>query len=338
MCIRIVECQEDEYIASQYWQMLLPVLRMISHLISQCRLTGLRAWKGAGLLNSEIQSLSVLYILLTLLWSRQHKKAIDLKLHQNFATAVMQATVMMRLSQIRSHYQMVCWGQLSASDLRPNFLTSHASNWLAVFSASTLFGFRWKTKSDFVEESWRLRPTWVLKTVLHIHMVAGEQHVTRQCTCHLEPHMSTTSMAFILASTFPAEVCCIHKSSLLSYMCTSGLQCFDTIGWAAGRASAYGGVLAWLCLERGAELRKAQLMPLPLTVSCFSKIQIGFTFLVLADPGSPGWRAIKGVCVCVLDQSQSKVFQNMESCHFIIEWHPVSSTCDLYAFRHWWFG
>jgi len=48
------------------------------------------------------------------------------------------------------------------------------------------------------------------------------------------------------------------------------------------------GVLAWLCLERGAELRKAQLMPLPLTVSCFSKIQIGFTFLVLADPGSPG--------------------------------------------------
>jgi len=43
----------------------------------------------------------------------------------------------------------------------------------------------------------------------------------------------------------------------------------------------------------------AQLMPLPLTVSCFSKIQIGFTFLVLADPGSPGHRAVKRVCVCV---------------------------------------
>jgi len=43
----------------------------------------------------------------------------------------------------------------------------------------------------------------------------------------------------------------------------------------------------------------AQLMPLPLTVSCFSKIQIGFTFLVPADPGSPGQRAIKRVCVCV---------------------------------------
>ena len=39
----------------------------------------------------------------------------------------------------------------------------------------------------------------------------------------------------------------------------------------------------------------AQLMPLPLTVSCFSKIQIGFTFLVPAHPGSPGQRAVKRV-------------------------------------------
>jgi len=40
-------------------------------------------------------------------------------------------------------------------------------------------------------------------------------------------------------------------------------------------------------------------MPLPLTVSCFSKIQIGFTFLVPAHLGSPGQRAVKRVCVCV---------------------------------------
>jgi len=46
-------------------------------------------------------------------------------------------------------------------------------------------------------------------------------------------------------------------------------------------------------------LHMAQLMPLPLTVSCFSKIQIGFTFLVPADLGSPGKRAVKRVCVCV---------------------------------------
>jgi len=41
-------------------------------------------------------------------------------------------------------------------------------------------------------------------------------------------------------------------------------------------------------------------MPLSLTVSCFSKIQIGFTFLVPAHPGGPGKRAVKWVCVCVL--------------------------------------
>jgi len=54
-----------------------------------------------------------------------------------------------------------------------------------------------------------------------------------------------------------------------------------------------------VCLQRGADLHMAQLMPLPHTVSCFSKIQIGFTFLVPAHPGSPGKRAIKRVCVCV---------------------------------------
>ena len=41
------------------------------------------------------------------------------------------------------------------------------------------------------------------------------------------------------------------------------------------------------CLELGADLQTAQLMPLPLTVSCFSKIQIGLTFLVSAHLGSP---------------------------------------------------
>ena len=48
-----------------------------------------------------------------------------------------------------------------------------------------------------------------------------------------------------------------------------------------------------ICLERGADLHMAQLMPLPLTVSCSSKIQIGFTFLVPAFPGCPGKEAVK---------------------------------------------
>jgi len=43
-----------------------------------------------------------------------------------------------------------------------------------------------------------------------------------------------------------------------------------------------------ICLERGADLHMAQLMPLPLTVSCSSKIQIGFTLPVPAHLGKKG--------------------------------------------------
>jgi len=55
-----------------------------------------------------------------------------------------------------------------------------------------------------------------------------------------------------------------------------------------------------ICLKRGADLHTAQLMPLPLTVSCASKIQIGFTFLVLAHLGSPEKRAVKRVCAACM--------------------------------------
>ena len=83
---------------------------------------------------------------------------------------------------------------------------------------------------------------------------------------------------------------------LYLYLC---LQCFDAVGWVAGRASGLKKTEWWgagmvICLERGADLHMAQLMPLPLTVSCSSKIQIGFTFLVPAhlsssrDPGTKG--------------------------------------------------
>ena len=54
-----------------------------------------------------------------------------------------------------------------------------------------------------------------------------------------------------------------------------------------------------VCLKRGADLHTTLLMPLPLTVSCSSKIQTGFTFLVPAHLGSPGKRAVKRVCVCM---------------------------------------
>jgi len=55
-----------------------------------------------------------------------------------------------------------------------------------------------------------------------------------------------------------------------------------------------------ICLERGADLHMFQQIPLPLTVSCFSKIQIGFAFLVPAHLGSPGERAVRRVCIDAL--------------------------------------
>ena len=70
--------------------------------------------------------------------------------------------------------------------------------------------------------------------------------------------------------------------------------CKKTEWWGAGVV---------ICLELGADMHMAQLMPLPLTVACFSKIQIGFTFLVPAHLGSPGKRAVKRVCVCLLKVS-----------------------------------
>jgi len=62
-----------------------------------------------------------------------------------------------------------------------------------------------------------------------------------------------------------------------------------------------------ICLERDADLHMAQLMPPPLTVSCFSKIQIAFTFLVPAHLGSPGKRAVKRVCCTCLELEFSPV-------------------------------
>jgi len=64
--------------------------------------------------------------------------------------------------------------------------------------------------------------------------------------------------------------------------------CKKTEWWGAGVV---------ICLQRGADLHIARLMPLPLTVSCFSKIHICFTFLIPVHPGSPGQRAVKRVCV-----------------------------------------
>ena len=78
-----------------------------------------------------------------------------------------------------------------------------------------------------------------------------------------------------------------------------------------------------ICLERCADLHMAQLMPLPLTVSCSSKIQIGFTYLVPAYPGCPGKEAVVGCNVVVLTLVISEIVNSVQ-----LQWCLLSS-CNV---------
>jgi len=79
-----------------------------------------------------------------------------------------------------------------------------------------------------------------------------------------------------------------------------------------------------ICLERCSDLHMAQLMALPLTVSYFSKIQIGFTFLVPAHLGSPGQKALKQVCVCVSLVSHLQSFL----CYYFLHLQQIVNWLD----------
>ena len=91
-------------------------------------------------------------------------------------------------------------------------------------------------------------------------------------------------------------------------------------------------------------LAYARLMPLPLTVSCFSKIQIGFTFLVPAHPGNPGKRAVKRVCVrvrscvCVYGYILLGVMKSIEPVKIewwdVVVWSEVQIVCIWSSWCH----
>ena len=107
----------------------------------------------------------------------------------------------------------------------------------------------------------------------------------------------------------------------------------DVEWWGAGMV---------ICLERGADLHTAQRMPLPLTVSCFCKIQICFTFLVPALLGSHGQRAINWARVCVrvsLSSSSSllllllDLFLNMVVLFGILCSNAIVIKLSLYSIR-----
>jgi len=108
--------------------------------------------------------------------------------------------------------------------------------------------------------------------------------------------MGMLGHVFTITSLFSSPVCQLSAFSALTLLV--GQQ----EGHPACRKPEWLGAGVVICLERGTDLHMAQLTPLPLSVSCFSKIQIGFTFLVPDDPGNPRKRAVKRVCVCQLSK------------------------------------
>ena len=128
-------------------------------------------------------------------------------------------------------------------------------------------------------------------------------------TCQHQTVIFRTNTCDSLSLSFAK--CCLPLLLLIVMFCRFFLlieinSAFSALTLLVGRQEGHPACkkLEWwgtgmvICMERDADLHMAQLIPLPLTFSCFSKIQIGFTFLVPADPGSPGKRAVKRVCVC----------------------------------------
>ena len=111
-------------------------------------------------------------------------------------------------------------------------------------------------------------------------------------------HCPSTGKCSLLPQHVHCHLLITHCSHFLFAVSALTLLVGRQEGHPACKKTERWGADVVICLERGADLHIAQLMPLPLTVSCFSKIQIGFAFLVPAHPGSPGQRVVKRVCVC----------------------------------------
>ena len=137
----------------------------------------------------------------------------------------------------------------------------------------------WNFKECILDISWKSHGNWLGWIHRHdVSPIADQVYAYTYCTVLASDIYSTE-----LNLAFSALTLLVGRQE-------GHPACKKIEWWGAGVV---------ICLELGADLHMAQLMPLPLTVSCFSKIQIGFAFLVPAHPGSPGKRAVKRVCVCV---------------------------------------
>ena len=167
---------------------------------------------------------------------------------------------------------------------------------------------------------WSSTLNFILHAFLHPIIIIFSQHmpiptqpVLLQYQCYvITPSLSLSSLLGSLSFSLTPH---IHLTILISARWSA-----TTFSFLTGQVSLPWGSGVVICLDRCADLHMAQLMPLPPTVSCFSKIQIGFIFLVPAYPSSPGQRAIKQVCVCV------ECYQ-----HF---WHTATKSSAFTCYIH----
>jgi len=142
----------------------------------------------------------------------------------------------------------------------------------------------------------------------------------KRCNKRLGGHMLGFAMHFI------AQIYFILLIPSVLWRCwlggRKGIRPVKTEWWCTGVV---------ICLERDADWHMAQLMPLPLTVSCFCKIQIGFTFLVSAHPGSPGKRAVKRLCVYSSNLLHSLVMKDVSK--LVSIYHCCGQDCSWHLFN-----
>jgi len=185
---------------------------------------------------------------------------------------------------------------------------------------------------------------WVACVVVQL----DEYSFCKFYNCHLQPlyegHLISSRTVLLIkhqvnieyqkySEVVPPLMYTTYRGFLYDYSVMHDAWCFSALTLLVGRQEGHPackktercGAGVVICLERVADLHTAQLMPLPLTVSCLSKIQIGFTFLVPAHLGSPGpgQRAVKRVCVCVCVRARAHVCACACVQHDAVTWVPL---------------
>ena len=139
----------------------------------------------------------------------------------------------------------------------------------------------------------------------------------------LSKHLKSPQHAMLISHTVHVTVCACSALSAFSALTL-------LVGWQEGHPACKklsGGVLAWLFVwsEMQTCIWPSWCHCHSLTL-CFSKIQIGFTFLVPADPGSPRKRAVKlkRVCVCVCMLLQKHFCATEHDAEWVEQWTDSS--------------